>query len=359
MKKTNLKQWLFLFLSLSVFITACDKDDDTISGVYSDGVFISNEGNMSTGDGSVSYYSLAQDTVYNNIFETVNGRKLGSVVQSVKVYNGNAYIVVNASNKVEIVDANTFEEKGVVTEVTSPRYFIGIDKTKGYISQWGDNGSIKVIDLLTFAVTKTITTDIGPEQMLLHNNLIYVANSGGYANNNTISVIDPSSDEVIKTIPLNGDSPRDFVVDANDNVWVICAGFTDWYSTPMTETPSKLIKINSTTNEVVTTITIAENAHPTCLEISKDGNNLFYGGGYGFQGIYKMEITDSEVPTTALLTKSFYGFNINPETGNIFALEAASDYVSKGKLYRYETTGVELGAYEVGVGPNGASLKKK
>lgn len=360
MKKINFKQWMIALLSFSIFFSSCNDDDDKkIIGAFEDGVFISNEGNMSTGDGSVSYYNYDQDTVYNNIFESVNQRQLGSVVQSVTVHEGNAYIAVNASNKVEIVKASTFEEIGVITDVSSPRYFLGIDKNKGYISQWGDNGAIKVIDLSTFAITKTIVTSAGPEQMLLHNDLVYVANSGGYNNNNTVSVIDPSNDEVIKTITLDGDSPRDFVVDANNDIWVICAGFVDWYAVPMTETPSKLIKINPTTNEIISTITISENAHPTCLETSRNGNNLFYGGGYGFQGIYKMSITDTEVPTSALINKVFYGFNINPETGNIFALEAASDYVSKGKLYRYEANGTMLGEYEVGVGPNGANFKKK
>ncbi|MCK5028999.1 MAG: hypothetical protein KAR57_05145 [Bacteroidales bacterium] len=336
--------------------TANIEDDD----IYANGVFISNEGTFGSGNGSVSYYSFDDDAVTNDIFKTVNGRSLGDVVQSVTVHNGMAYMVMNGSNKVEVASANNMIEKGVITGVTSPRYFVGVSDTKGYVSEWGSGSetNVQVIDLTTLTVIKSITVGMGPERMLFHNDMVYVANSGGWGNDNTISVINPSTDAVIKTITLEGDSPRDFIVDVNDDIWVLCAGHIDYYSTPMVETPSKLVRINPTTNEVAQTITIGESYHPTCLETSKNRNNLFYGAGYGVQGIYKMSISDSSVPTTPLIDKTFYGFNVNPETGNIYALEAPS-FTANGTLWRYEANGAELGSYEVGIGPNGTGLKKK
>ncbi len=371
MKKINLKQWMIIFLSFALFLSSCDKDDDIepiddksptdtteIQGPYSNGAFITNEGAYGAGNGSISFYSYEQNTLTNNIFNTVNNRVLGDVVQSITIHDTIAYIVVNASNKIEIASANTFTEKGVISDVINPRYYLALDDEKGYVSQWGDDGIVKVIDQKTLAVTKEITVGIGAEQMIIHNGLLYVANSGGYANNNTISVIDTNTDEVIKTITLDGDSPRDFVIDANNDIWVLCAGYVDYYSTPMTETPSKLIRINPTTNEVAESINISETLHPTCLEISKNENNLFYGGGYGVQGIFKMSIDDDTAPTTALIDKSFYGLSINQETGDIYAMEASS-FTDNGTLWRYEDNGTELGSYEAGIGPNGAGFKKK
>lgn len=359
MKKLNLRQWIFLIFTLIAF-SSCDEDNDTITGIFSDGVFITNEGAWGAGNGSISYYSYNTDTLTNEIFKLVNGRSLGDVVQSLTVHNNKAYIVVNASNKIEVVTSDDFKEYGVITDVNSPRYLIGINKSKAYVSQWGDGGAIKVIDLNILAVTNTITVGAGPEHLIYHNDFVYVANSGGYANNNTISVINPSTDEVVKTITLEGDSPRDFAVDANEDLWVLCYGYIEY--DPVTyavvsETASKLIRINTATNEVAQTIIISETQHPTCLETSKNGNNLFYGAGYGFQGIYKMSISDTEVPSTPLIDKYFYGFNVNTETGNIFAMEAPS-FTANGTLWRYEANGTELGSYEAGVGPNGASTKR-
>ncbi|NOQ27128.1 MAG: hypothetical protein GQ564_17345 [Bacteroidales bacterium] len=358
MKKLNLKQWLFLFLSITIFLSSCDDDDDdiTISGIFSDGAFITNEGAYGAGNGSVSFYSYSGDTITNEIFKTVNNRSLGDVVQSLTKFDNKIYIVVNVSNKVEVVNSEDFTEYGVITDLNSPRYFMGINNEKGYVTQWGEEGIVNVIDLTTLSITKTITVGAGAEQMILHNDLVYVSNSGGYANNNTISIIDTKTDEVTKTITLDGDSPRDFVLDANNDIWVLCAGYTDY--SDMSQTPSKLIRIDPTTNEVAESIIIAETIHPTCLEISKNGNNLFYGGGYGVQGIFKMSIDDDSAPTTPLLNKNFYGFNINPETGNIFAMEAPS-FTANGTLWRYKTDGTELGSYEAGIGPNSAGFKKK
>jgi len=359
MKTINLKQWMIVFLSFAIFFSSCNDDDNNkITGAYVDGAFITNEGGFGAGNGSVSFYSYDNDALVNSVFSTVNSRVLGDVVQSITINDNVAYIVVNASNKVEVAHANTFIEKGVITDVANPRYFVAKNDDKGYVSQWGDNGVVKVIDLNALAVTKSITVGAGAEQMIIHNDLLYVANSGGYANNNTISIIDTKTDEVTKTITLDGDSPRDFVIDANNDIWILCAGFVDWYSTPMIETPSKLIRINPTTNEVAEAITISETLHPTCLEVSKNGNNLFYGGGYGVQGIFKMSISDDAAPTTALIDKSFYGLSINPETGNIFAMEATS-FTANGTLWRYEANGTELGSYEAGIGPNSAGFKKK
>jgi YVTN family beta-propeller protein len=361
MKKINLKQCLFIFLS--VFVTACDKDDDTISGIYSDGVLITNEGTFGAGNGSVSFYTYRGDSLVNNVYSNTNNRALGDVVQSLTVYNNNAYIVVNASNKIEVVQDYDFKETGVISDLTNPRYFIGINKSKGYVSQWGEDGAVKVIDLETLAVSKTIAVGIGPEHLIYHNNNVYVANSGGYGLDNTISVIDPSTDEVVKTIALYGDSPRDFTVDANGDLWVLCYGYVEYdYSnypdvTILSETASKLVKINSTTNAVAQTITISENQHPTCLETDRSRRNLYYGGGFGYQGIYKMAITETTVPTSPILDKYFYGFNINSETGNIFAMEAPS-FTANGTLWRYKEDGTELGSYEAGIGPNGTGLKK-
>lgn len=357
MKKINLNQWLFVMLSFTILLSSCDNDNNnSILGAYEDGAFITNEGAFGSGNGSVSFYSYGQDSLYNNIFSSVNNRVLGDVVQSLTIHYNTAYIVVNASNKVEVVNSNTFKEQGFIDDLTNPRYFIGISKNKGYVSQWGDNGAIKVVDLSTLTVTKTISTGAGSERMIMHNNLVYVANSGGYANNNTVSIIDPSTDEVIKTITLDGDSPRDFVVDANNDIWVLCAGFVtyniDW--SVASQTASKLVRINPTSNEIAETITIDEFYHPTCLKTNNTGNILFYGGGA--YGIYKMSINENTVPTTALINKYFYGFSVNPETDNIFAMEAS--FTSNSTLYRYNADGIELGNYEAGIGSNSASFQK-
>jgi len=55
--------------------------------------------------------------------------------------------------------------------------------------------------------------------------------------------------------------------------------------------------------------------------------------------------------TTPIINKSFYGFNINPDTKEIFAFDAL-DYQTNGKVYIYSSTGTEISNYETGLIPN-------
>jgi hypothetical protein len=94
------------------------------------------------------------------------------------------------------------------------------------------------------------------------------------------------------------------------------------------------------------------------LEISPDGKSIYYGAGFSFGNIYKMNIYDSELPANPFSDKYFYGFNVDWTDGTIFALEAP-DFTSNGFLYRIHPDGTILGNYEVGIGPNSIGMKKK
>ena len=363
MKHLNLKQCVILFLSISVFFSSCEEDENINTKYFpknfTQGALIANEGTWGSGDGSISFYSFDKDEVYNNVFQTINDRALGDVIQSVTLYNDKAYIIANASNKIEVVNDSTFKELGVITELSSPRYFIGINNSKAYVTQWGNEGEVKVINLDNFTVSGTITVGDGPEKMIMIGNFVYVANSGSFAAaDNTLSVIDGRTDNIVETIELTGDNPKDMVIDANGNLWVLCYGnivYNPDYSIA-SQTASKLVQIDPSTNDIIQTIIIGESLHPTNLEASQSGNDLFYGGGYGFQGIFKIGITETSVSETPILDKYYYGFNINPNTGNIYALEPSADYVSAGTLWRYDPNGILVGEYEVSVGPNSATF---
>ncbi len=357
MKKIIFLNLLVFFVSTLLF-QSCDKDEYTPKGIYDGGVFISNEGTFGQGNASVSFYSIAGDSVVNNIFEKANNRTLGDVVQSLYVFNDKAYICVNASNKIEIADQYNFNELGVINELPSVRYFIGNDAGKGYASVWGDGGQIKVLDLNTNTVSKSIDVGNGPEHMTIFSNKLYVANSGGFIDDNTISVISTETDDLLKTITLDGDKPVDLLTDKNGNLWVLCMGKTiyDANWTPIDNTAAKLFKINTSTDEVEGTVVLSPTAHPNNIEISADGNYLYYGGGFGFNGIYKIDIETLTVAVEPIISKYFYGFNIY-ENGEIFATEATS-YTDNGILYRYQADGTFIQEYTVGIAPNGASYKR-
>ncbi len=349
----------FSFLAavlMAVVMFSCEPDKKP-AGDYAEGVFIVNEGAYQSSNASVSFYSYSQDAVSNNIFRTVNGRDLGDVAQSIAVHNSDAFIVVNNSDKIEVVDKNTFQEKALITGVSLPRYFAG-HGNRGYVSCWGDN-SIKVIDLTNHQLVNSIPVATGPEKMLILHDKLYVVNTGGYGNDSILSIIDLESETVVKSLVVK-DSPCDLVADASGNVWVLTAGKIVYGPEDpwpvIEETSSKLYKIDAGSDEISMEVTLFEDQHPRHLETDAEGN-LFIGGGFGFGGIYRWDVPDGSTILEQIVADFAYGFNIDPASNILFVLNAPS-FTDAGVLNRYDTEGNLLGTYECGIGPNSAGFKK-
>ena len=71
--------------------------DDTVTELKVKKVYIINEGNFQSSDGSISYYDVENDTMYNGVYTAANNVPLGDVVQSMHVKGDRGYICVNNS----------------------------------------------------------------------------------------------------------------------------------------------------------------------------------------------------------------------------------------------------------------------
>jgi YVTN family beta-propeller protein len=357
-----MKHTLNIFVVAMLFVgmvSSCKKSDDpevTPVGPYANGAFISNEGTFGLANASVSFYDFAGDSVRNSIYSVVNNHPLGQVLQSVYLSNGFAYMMMNLSDTVVVTTADDFKDAGTITGLSSPRYMTSFNN-KGYITQWGENGVVKVVDLSLRTILKTIDVGTGPEQAIVAGGKILVCNGGAYTVDSTISVIDPANDNVVQTVEV-GYNPKEMVVDKNNDIWVICYGYIKYDSNfqIVLERPSKLVKLSGQSFQK-TEFVISKVMHPQHIDISSDKSTVYFGGGYGFTGIYAMSITDNVLPTAPIIgTKMFYGFNVNPANGEIFALDA-TDYTGPGILYRYSAQGNLIKQYSTGVAPNGVAFK--
>jgi YVTN family beta-propeller protein len=352
-------EYLFQLIAISDANIASDTSETTIkTDPYGDGVFITNEGAFGNNNGSISFYRYKTDLVVNNVFNTINGRALGDVVQSMKLHNDRAYIVVNNSNKIEVTNRYSQKELGVIEGISSPRYFEA-NENKGYVSCWGDN-SVKIIDLSTLKVTKSINVGSGPERLAISGGKLFVANSGGYSNDSTISVIDLETEKVTSTISVKY-NPKSVVADNKGNVWALAHGKviynSDW-SQIIEETPSIVYQIKVSDNSVVAKETLFDNQHPSVLAINNNASILFIGGGFGFGGVYKLNTDEVGGSSSAIkiIDDYAYGFAYDKSSEVLF-VGIAPDFTSAGKINRYSETGGHLGEYQVGIGPNGAGLK--
>ncbi len=343
---------LILLTVLSVSFSSCDEDDNKPKGKFEDGVFVVNEGNFQDANGTISHIS-SDGTVTQDLFGSENnGLALGDVVQSMSFDGDFAYIVVNNSNKMEVVNANTFVAEYTLKNVQLPRYFTTFNG-KGYLTEWvsfSEPGRVAIIDLQNHVITESITTDFGAENIIAHQDKIYVSNNFS----NTVSVIDPVNNEVIKTIEV-GNSPGMFLVDKENMLWVICAGAYQGEDGELVQLdPAK--SDDEAANSILKTVELHANVSSKAA-INKAKDKIFY---YKGNSIYVLSTSDTEAPASALLTEtqasSFYGIGIDPENDVLYMADSKS-FAGNGTVYRYSLSGTVIDNFTAGVGPNSFEFK--
>ena len=317
---------------------------------YTDGVFILNEGGAGSGNASVSFYN--NNMVTNNIYATVNSTEsaLGDTGQSI-TFNGDfAYIVLNISNTVKVVNRTTFAYVATIsTGLNNPRY-MAFANGKGFVTNWGSGGEtdayLAVINLTTHTVESTIALDSGVEKILYANDKLYVAHQGGFGVGNTLSVVNPVSLSLEQVITV-GDVPNSMLVN-NGALYVLCGGSPSWSSA---ETNGMLQKINLTTNTVESALEFPS-LHPGNLKGTATGTDIYFTID---ANVYTSTLESTTIPSMPLFSlgaQGVYGIYGMELIDNQLFVADAGNYVSPGTVYIYSTTGTLVQDYTVGVIPN-------
>ncbi|MNK06545.1 hypothetical protein D3C87_244440 [compost metagenome] len=318
---------------------------------YTDGIFVLNEGGIGKNNSTVSF--IVNDEVQNDIFATANNNAiLGDTGQSLTFKDDKAYVVLNYSNKVEIVNSTTFAKIATIdTGMVNPRY-IAFHGNKAYVTCWGvsdneEDDYLAVIDLATNTASTPIPLANGVEKIITVGDKLYVAHQGGWGVNNLVSVVDTATN-VVTTITV-GDVPNS-LIEKDGSLYVLCGGNPGWVP-GSTQTGGKLVKINLADNTVAQEIEFVATEHPSNLEVN--GDNFYYTIG---AGVYTKTITATTLPTTSFITVGapgaygVYGFDIIDE--KIYVGDAG-DYATPGTAFVYSIEGALLDEYTVGVSPNG------
>ncbi len=344
-----------------LFLAACNPDTPAPPPVGSAGFFVINEGAFNNSNASLSFFDRKTETLTNNVFATANNRPLGDQAQSMTVWEGKGYIVVQNSQKVEVIDAATFTTVATITEgITSPRYFIGVTDQKGYLTDWGADGltgTVKVIDLKQNRVVKSISVGRGPNRMLALGGEVFVTNNGGFGNDNTISVLDANTD-VLKRTLTTADNPNSIVQAEGGNLWVTCSGKlvfdANFQLVQAQSTPGALVKFDAFGRELLRLpVDRVSFSGPNQLATSPDKKTIYYT----YQGaLWAMAASNSALPPSPLIAKSFYGIAVDPLNGTLIGC-VAPNFSSAGSIEFYTPAGQLQQSYTVGIAPNGCAFK--
>ncbi|HNZ42520.1 MAG TPA: hypothetical protein PKN41_04185 [Bacteroidales bacterium] len=336
----------FLFFA-GVFMMACmysckkdtPPDDTDIDISASHGVFIVNEGNFQWSNASVTYYNFSDQEYQEDIFQIVNNRPLGDVAQSITVYQGKAYIVVNNSNKIEVVNISNFASCGVISGFVSPRYFVPVSPAKAYVSDLYSN-QISIVDLNTNQISGTITVNGSTEEMLYHEGTLFATNT----RTDKLYFINTLTDAVSDSLQL-GFASNSLVLDKNDKLWVMCAGDAN------NSVNASLHRINIGQKTVEQTYPLGSPLDiwdKIAINATKD---TVY---YMYHGIYRLPVSSAALPGAVFIPEGnsvFYGLAVNPYSNTIVVADAV-DYVQKGKVNYYSASGALLGTINAGVLPS-------
>ncbi len=200
---------------------------------------------------TLSRIDTATDAV-NNTFA-----QLGNVPNKVLVDEDYLWVVLSGDNAVQKISRNSGASLGNI--------FIGLGSNPwdavlhdGYLYVSGLIGNkVYKVDLQSNGVVASIQVGTAPEDMLVHNNKLYVTNAGNYLQNyagSSVSVIDLVSFSVIANIPVPA-NPQ-YLANHNGLLHVSCTG--NW-----ADISGSVCIINPETNSVIHTIPLG--GTPGCL----------------------------------------------------------------------------------------------
>ncbi|MCT4603729.1 MAG: hypothetical protein N4A59_12640 [Marinifilum sp.] len=341
--------------------------DNVLTGIFNISIgekqisyfYVLNEGSFG-GTGSISMINRNDEVTNNYFFKANNDIPLGTLPQSMAVNDKYAFIVVTEKDHVLVVNKSDFTHYKTIEGFSYPRE-ITLVGDKAYVSDGNgqdasnnkQNNQIYVIDLKTMTQTGQISVGAGPEKMVVSNGKLYVANSGGWSNDdNTVTVIDIETDKVLETIIVKS-CPKDMVVDANGDIWVYCAGVPDFSNWPnVTYSDSGISMIAESSSKVTSyELTNIETSGLKNIAINKAKDVVYFMS----DAVYAMSITDTKLPTNKFIDATFYGIDVNPVSDNLWLCESLGA-TTAGKVHVYNKEGKKLKNFTVGYFPNSVTF---
>jgi DNA-binding beta-propeller fold protein YncE len=302
-------------------------------------VWVVNEGNFQFGNAALGLYDKKEEVYFSKVFEQSNSTDLGDVFQSMSIIDGEAYLVLNNSGKVEIIDTSNFSRVRTIKDLNSPRYIQSVSNEKAYITDLYAKG-IHVLDLTSSTISHKIPASEWTEKMVLKDNVLFVS----MPKSEHIYAINTLADTVIDSVSLAYGS-NSMVLDKSGYLWVLCQG---------SQSQSKsagLYRIDPNSLSVLNQYPMDENLNPGAMTINADGDKIYFI----YNDLFEMSIDAQSLPTTPLYPSSnrvFYGLGVDPENEDIYVADA-KDYVQKGQVYRLNAMGDLIHSFQTDIIPSG------
>lgn len=308
------------------------------------GFYLLNEGNMGSNKATLDYYDFASGIYTRNIYASTNpnvAQSLGDVGNDLKIHGNRLYAVINCSNLIEVMTADSAKHIGYI-EVPNCRYLAFKDGF-GYVTSYAGPvsfdkkvaqiGYVAKFDTATLQIVDTCHVGYQPDGLEVAGDKLYVANSGGYMApdyEHKLSVIDLSAFAVTNEIDvaINLQYVR---IDRYGILWVSSRG--DYF-----DEPSKLLCVDTRSDNVIADLQVP------VANMWLDGDSLYVIGAqfsyitfqeeknYNIVNVRTREIIKEKFIPEDLDIAHPYGLMVHPLSKDIYITDAG-DYVTPGLLH--------------------------
>ncbi|RPI71462.1 MAG: hypothetical protein EHM47_10170 [Ignavibacteriales bacterium] len=347
-----MKKFIPLFIGL-LFISSCSREDggDPPPGSVSGGIFILNEGLFGQNNSSLTFYNPETGDVINDVYRNANSNtSMGDNANHMFIFDDQGYIAVNGSNKVEVIDLQTFVSQGFINlgQGASPREVFINDSASGYVTS--HLGEVIKFNPETKSVLSSVFVDSKPEGIAESGGKLFVANSwfGDTLNiSNTISVIDIPTDIEILRIQV-GINPTKVLSGPDGLIYVLSTGS---YTDP--NIFSGVYIIDPFTHLLVDSIAVTGNPFEACF-INNDRMLVVNSAGVMDVNLLNRTVSAQPLIPTSTVTTFQFGLIYSvayDDIRQVILCGNPKDFQQNGEVVLFDLNGTEIRRINVGINP--------
>lgn len=367
---------LLLALSAVLFsLSSCtdDGDDDGadagLNPVAQRRAIIGIEGTSPNGISSVAEYDINNQSVENNLYRKANINPMGAQLNDMMVdaEAGIVSFVLPGSDKVVFSNLDDYSLIGATPNLLRVNNIARATWNRYYVSSAELEGVYIINPNTRNVVEEFVFYGTNPTEISVWEDLAFIAITGDLVvMDSTVAIMRTGVDTLVTKLNV-GRSPNSMVIDANNQMYILCAGNFN-SANPSLSGIGSLWKYNLDTMKMAidsswaitpdTVLYFTDNQlKPRSLTYDPNGNLLYYLGGSPTGNIYSMFASSKRVSENPIATGNFYGLAFDEVDQELYGLKTPNDIEAAGDLQIFDPVGNLKTSIRVGVKPKNVAFK--
>ena len=334
---------LMTLAALGLLFASCSSDDDNGGMTGTEGLerdrhaLVVNEGGFQQANSSLGVLDLDTREYLPNQFAEISENSLGDIFQSIYLKEERAYLVINNSSKIEILNLETLEHEGTIADLGSPRYMVS-QGSNAWVSALFDE-AIHAIDLNTGEIIGQIDFPGWSEEMIFHGENLLVTCPDCHHK----YLLNPETGAILDSV-FTGENTHILRALDDGRILSFNSGSFDGSHEPV-------LRLFNQDLDLLDSLVIDDLSYIGAADLNETSDRFYFAG----TDVKYIEIEAGGLSqvNTAFSTEepfSVYQLTSGPE-GKIY-LTDARDFSSLGQVYVYSAQGDQLYQFEAGVVPS-------